>query len=181
MAKFLRNYLINWINLDTKEDIYIGDTNWQAKEGWKYPNLLTRLTKLYMISSYLHHLPIISFSFPMTIRPPEFYLWSSSSFLSLNFSLRLSIPSPLQGKSEWLNIRPPYIIFSVFFSLLYFCTWHIKCVRSLLLNEWKNLRKVILLFQSAENSIYLSGLKQKFNGTTYIPCLAQYLEQNKTS
>ncbi len=41
MAKFLRNYLINWINLDTKEDIYIGDTNWQAKEGWKYPNLLT--------------------------------------------------------------------------------------------------------------------------------------------
>ena len=41
MAKFLRNYLINWINLDTKEDIYIGDTNWQAKEGWTYPNLLT--------------------------------------------------------------------------------------------------------------------------------------------
>ena len=41
MAKFMRNYLINWINLDTKEDIFIGDTNWQAKEGWTYPNLLT--------------------------------------------------------------------------------------------------------------------------------------------
>lgn len=41
MAKFLRNYLINWINLDTKEDIYIGDTNWQAKSGWTYPKLLT--------------------------------------------------------------------------------------------------------------------------------------------
>lgn len=41
MAKFMRNYLINWINLDDKEDIFIGDTNWQAKEGWKYPNLLT--------------------------------------------------------------------------------------------------------------------------------------------
>ena len=41
MAKFMRNYLINWINLDTNEDIFIGDTNWQAKEGWTYPNLLT--------------------------------------------------------------------------------------------------------------------------------------------
>lgn len=41
MAKFMRNYLINWIDLDDKKDIYIGDTNWQAKEGWTYPNLLT--------------------------------------------------------------------------------------------------------------------------------------------
>ena len=95
--------------------------------------------------SFLHHLPIISFSFPMTIQPPEFYLWSSSSFLSFNFSLRWSIPSPLQGNTEWLNIGPPYIIFC-FFSLLYFCTWHTKCVPSILLNEWKNLRKVTLLF-----------------------------------
>lgn len=41
MAKFMRNYLINWINLDDKQDIYIGDTNWQAKSGWTYPKLLT--------------------------------------------------------------------------------------------------------------------------------------------
>ena len=41
MAKFMRNYLINWIDLDSKKDIYIGDTNWQAKSGWTYPKLLT--------------------------------------------------------------------------------------------------------------------------------------------
>ena len=41
MAKFLRNYLITWYNLDTKDKILIGDTNWQAKDGWTYPNLLT--------------------------------------------------------------------------------------------------------------------------------------------
>ena len=41
MAKFMRNYLINWIDLDDKKDIYIGDTNWQAKSNWTYPKLLT--------------------------------------------------------------------------------------------------------------------------------------------
>ena len=41
MAKFMRNYLISWIDLDDKKDIYIGDTNWQVKSGWTYPNLLT--------------------------------------------------------------------------------------------------------------------------------------------
>ena len=41
MTKFMRNYLINWIDLDDKKDIYIGDTNWQAKSNWTYPKLLT--------------------------------------------------------------------------------------------------------------------------------------------
>lgn len=41
MTKFMRNYLITWYNLDTEEKILIGDTNWQTKEGWVYPNLLT--------------------------------------------------------------------------------------------------------------------------------------------
>lgn len=41
MAKFMRNYLITWYDVDKNEKILIGDTNWQAKEGWVYPNLLT--------------------------------------------------------------------------------------------------------------------------------------------
>lgn len=40
MNKFMRNYLIRWIP-EGKDEILIGDTNWQAKEGWVYPNLLT--------------------------------------------------------------------------------------------------------------------------------------------
>ena len=40
MAKFMRNYLIRWIP-ENQDEILIGDTNWQAKEGWVYPNLLT--------------------------------------------------------------------------------------------------------------------------------------------
>ena len=40
MAKFMRNYLIKWIP-ENQDEILIGDTNWQAKEGWVYPNLLT--------------------------------------------------------------------------------------------------------------------------------------------
>lgn len=41
MAKFMRNYLITWYNLDTKDKILIGDTNWEAKSNWSYPKLLT--------------------------------------------------------------------------------------------------------------------------------------------
>lgn len=41
MTKFMRNYLIKWINLDLQETILIGDENWQKEEGWVYPNLLT--------------------------------------------------------------------------------------------------------------------------------------------
>ena len=41
MAKFMRNYLIKWMNLDLEEEILIGDKDWQQKEGWTYPNLLT--------------------------------------------------------------------------------------------------------------------------------------------
>ena len=41
MAKFMRNYLITWYDLSKGNKILIGDTNWQAKEGWSYPNLLT--------------------------------------------------------------------------------------------------------------------------------------------
>ena len=41
MAKFMRNYLIKWMDLDTEEEILIGDKDWQKKDGWVYPNLLT--------------------------------------------------------------------------------------------------------------------------------------------
>lgn len=41
MAKFMRNYLIRWIDLDKQEKILIGDKDWQKKDGWVYPNLLT--------------------------------------------------------------------------------------------------------------------------------------------
>ena len=41
MTKFMRNYLITWYDVSKKNKILIGDTNWQAKEGWTYPNLLT--------------------------------------------------------------------------------------------------------------------------------------------
>lgn len=41
MAKFMRNYLIKWMNVDLQETILIGDKDWQKEEGWVYPNLLT--------------------------------------------------------------------------------------------------------------------------------------------
>lgn len=41
MAKFMRNYLITWYDIDKGEKILIGDKDWQKKEGWTYPNLLT--------------------------------------------------------------------------------------------------------------------------------------------
>ena len=41
MAKFMRNYLITWYDLDKGEKVLIGDKDWQKKEGWTYPNLLT--------------------------------------------------------------------------------------------------------------------------------------------
>ena len=41
MTKFMRNYLIKWMNVDLQETILIGDKDWQKQEGWVYPNLLT--------------------------------------------------------------------------------------------------------------------------------------------
>ena len=49
MAKFMRNYLITWVDLDKGEKILIGDKDWQKKDGWTYPNLLT--INLDMVSS----------------------------------------------------------------------------------------------------------------------------------
>ena len=41
MAKFMRNYLISWIDIEKGEKYLIGDRDWQKKDGWVYPNLLT--------------------------------------------------------------------------------------------------------------------------------------------
>ena len=41
MTKFMRNYLISWIDIEKGEKYLIGDRDWQKKDGWVYPNLLT--------------------------------------------------------------------------------------------------------------------------------------------
>lgn len=65
MTKFMRNYLINWIDLDDKKDIHIGDTNWEAKSNWSYPNLLTinlDINRNTFASSNECHLQILNLS-----------------------------------------------------------------------------------------------------------------------
>ena len=41
MAKFMRNYLIKWMDVENETTILIGDKDWEKTEEWTYPNLLT--------------------------------------------------------------------------------------------------------------------------------------------